>query len=325
MDGSPEIAEVAFSALYSEAVKKLHGFGSKSGREMGGASGKSGRISMKMLANVAAAAMATASVSSITDDLLTSSSLPVLPSPQNTDVVPIQMTEFFRAGIVPCLVVGDLTFTACRTWDLCNSLLEITKTLEVKVTMTGNPEIKPSVDKKGVKEFKPTGPVRLLDQLRELVQFALNCQSPESTTADQILMRKVIGCNPESCLRLSTHPIHTSGCRSLLAAIEVLKKMVEKAQSVLIVKSASPKPSRERTSSESTLGMLHGSPQSFSKQEQPVVHNAMKLLIHALEKHIPPGGFILHFIRSVRVLVSEKKNGFENCSILLCTNQSKNG
>ena len=131
MEGKSEVSEVYFAECWQNAVRKIRTADDKLKAKSSPPS--PGKASNSKLSSIAAAGVASLSVTSVIDDMLTTSSLPVLPqatqvvarqtkSPSQTDV--LQHLDNKR---VPAMVVFDLAVTSCKSWQSCRDLLDVAK------------------------------------------------------------------------------------------------------------------------------------------------------------------------------------------------------
>lgn len=297
LESSPEGIEVRFSEPYLAASKKLHNLGGIS-RQRSIPKVKSGKLSISALASVAAAGVATASVVNITDELLRSTNLPSLPMPKDLSSLVPSVSKHFKPELVSAMILFDLACSSCKTWDVCNNMLDVVKahvpqppTLDVLNTQ-GNEPRRPNDD--GMVGFQ-----QFLSDTETRVHLG---NAPTSINDDHT--SSPFKQSIQEYLTLASQSLSCNGLRQMIHSSSEIHKAVTRVENTFMehkreIFTHSPQLSGS-SGGLSRENSPRSSPKSLrksTKPEQPPVHNAMKQLILVLEQQTPPGGALKTCLR----------------------------
>ena len=132
MEGKPEVSEVHFAEFWENAVSRIKAADErikpKSAAPSSPSKTPSGRSTS--IGNLAAAGVASLSVTSVVDELMTTSLLPVLPSVStqagNKETKSHQdVLQHLEDRRVPAMIVFDLAVSSCKSWQSCRNLLDV--------------------------------------------------------------------------------------------------------------------------------------------------------------------------------------------------------
>ncbi|GFR95860.1 zinc finger FYVE domain-containing protein 26-like, partial [Elysia marginata] len=123
-DKSLETREVSFADLYNSSAENIWNLEVQS-REQSQTPPKVGKRSLKALSKAAAVGVATASLSHIVEDLVSSPSVPPVPKPRSATARE-RYSDLFSLDPQSALLL-DLLCTSCHTWQTCVNMLDIIK------------------------------------------------------------------------------------------------------------------------------------------------------------------------------------------------------
>ncbi|KAL5009258.1 hypothetical protein ScPMuIL_014839 [Solemya velum] len=327
LDGLPEAKEVTFLQAYSKAAKRLQNLGRTGSLGSSSPVSNPGRLSMKALGNIAAVGMATVSVSNVTDELLSCDCLPVIPVLKTNVHVPHQVLETLSQDNCAAMVLFDLTCTVCKTYDLCCNVMDSIKIRRPqKTSIVPSAETMKSDSKRVKSSVKVRGFWELLDHLEQLLHVSADEKSSRFPVAIEMDLRS--GKQKQSLqsyLQSCTLPLSADGCKAYWSFISNLTKSLEKvdvACRAVGMETGVMSPMTPSTPRTPTTPVLPPSPslcsspnspgspsffRSKSHSESPIIHTAMKQLIHTLERDVPQGGIAV-FLSSAKVCQTDCQN-----------------
>lgn len=283
--------------MFSKSSKKLQQLPSGQTQAL-----KPGKMSMKGLASVAAAGVATVSVNSVAEEILSEKNIPMIPSPRSRHVVPVKYAEYFDQNNVFMMILFDMLCTSCKSWETCNSLIDIIKTkMEVKPvkSSTHNGDDKKKTDSRI--QWIST----LVDKFDSLLQLAgdIDLTAPASQKDVLTVLYKH---SIQTFLQTATLPLLKDDCLSYANLLIEMKKVIERTEHAFQLHGKMPLEGYIHKSPKASPGFSpskvsprdspHSSPRPSPKTEdptqtdKPVLHNAMKLLIHVMQREVPKGG-----------------------------------
>ncbi|XP_067681511.1 uncharacterized protein [Haliotis asinina] len=304
LEKSEAAEEVSFSEAYHKAANKVATLESST-RERTGASSNLGRPSMKALAKVAAAGVASASLSNVTDELLSSQIIPTLPKPKAFSNMPNDITSLFTELDVSTAILLDLVCTSCRTWDLCNKLFDIIKT---KVTIEN--EVSEDIgwrditgvsasSRKSKSDVGLKGAFAFLKQMERLVHaFA------DDANVGKIFMSggPMMSSKPsiERQMRTATCPLVAEKVNIFVSAVEEVRRWVDRINRAFEnVDSVNrrdslqlPETSPPVSPVDSSPKFRDSSPKAKDTPKSSPIHSAYKHFCGALERCAPKGGLV---------------------------------
>lgn len=124
MEESAEVAEVGFLEAFSKAVKQMQALCSQGNQGPSMPERLPMKDTMKQLASVAAAGIATATISTCADELLSIPVLPFLPKPKNIANLTPNYVAFFNPDNLSAMILFDLACSASCTYGTSNMLLD---------------------------------------------------------------------------------------------------------------------------------------------------------------------------------------------------------
>ena len=258
---------------------------------------------MKSLANVAAAGVASVSVSNIADELLSFPTLPKLPKLDKDLTISQHIKQNFIPENIPTMILLDLLCTAGRSWDVCNHLIDSIK--------SRSPENYKAVDDGGLsadagavagsmkqKSNKIQTFADILGCLEKLLHLGADEQFPhqEPSALSKQLQKSVA-----SYLNQAEYSLNSEKCKQYAVVNKNMSKYVDKLQEAFKQQRKSnydkrespPRPGRselhERRGSTSSESIRT---RTESNLDQPAIHYRTKQLLHVLEKELPDGGLI---------------------------------
>ena len=291
--------EVYFSQAFQKASRSIQTITPSTPPASSTQSGS--RLSMKLLANVAAAGVANVSVSNIADELLGFPTLPKLPKIDKDVPISQHIKQNFVPESIPVIILMDLMCTAGRSWEVCNHLMDSIKT-RLPENMKSGTEIIPSADAGSAsasKKHKGSKIQTFTDVLacfEKLLHLGADGQFPhqEPSALSKQLQKSVC-----YYLNQAVYSLDAEKCKQYAVFCQNMTKYVGKVQEAF---KQQKKLEREKSEAFQQSGRLElsqrrGSTDSVrsrvgSNTDQPVVHHRMKQLIHILEKEIPEGGLI---------------------------------
>ena len=299
-----------FAEVYNKCAKKLQGLHLQVGNQ-GNQSGpsKPGKMTLRALGSVAAAGVATVSVSSITDELLRDTKLPRIPCIRSQQIG--KMVTSCSLDKIPSMILFDLLCSSCKTWEMCNNMIEILKSslqLDSQKYMAGNVEntdglkSKQEVRIRSIPDF-----VSVFESLLQLGNESDTNSHPLNVKDIYVMLYKH---SISTFLQTANLPLTLSECMAYANLITEMKKAIEKVDHTFqlhgrmplegyihrSLPKASPRASPKTSPSPRTEDMTH--------LTQPVLHNAMKQLILVMQRDLPPGGVCTHLSRYVTLTVT---------------------
>ncbi|XP_052767439.1 zinc finger FYVE domain-containing protein 26-like isoform X2 [Mya arenaria] len=307
LENRPEAVEFYFSQAFQKAFRSILGITGKETAPSGNLQSKSGsaptkfstlpnKSGLQAIANVAAAGLATASVTGVADEILKFSPIPQLPVIGKADDLPNNIAQIFKPENVPVMILMDLTFTAGKTWDVCNHLMSVTKSHLPKQEMIAESPIQ-TLEPKNVKTV-PKQRVNKILTFREIfykMQEILNLGvEDEIPSKEHILLAKTFQKSAQHFLCHATFSLKADKNKELATLRQNQSKYVLKVEEAFSHHKSkgqghlSPESRTERLMSEvrERLGS------QGSRSEKPVIHHSMKQLINFMEKDIPASGIL---------------------------------
>ncbi|KAK3093553.1 hypothetical protein FSP39_017239 [Pinctada imbricata] len=292
LENKPEAVEVKFAEVYNRCAKKLQGLHTSNQGNLG-KSAKPGKMTLKALGNVAAAGVANVSITGIAEELLNDVELPKIHTGRSLCISKLMTSTDFDN--VPSIILFDLLCTSCKTWELCNNMIDILKSKlsegNRKVSFSSTEqaeELKQKQDHKirGVRDF-----IVVFESLMQL--------SSESFSGTPALEhREVYGLlykhSVSTFLQTANLPLSQTECISYATLITEVKRAMEKVEHTFqlhgrmplegYVNRSPPKMSPRASPKTSPRG------EDPSQMNQPVLHTAMKQLILVMQRDLPSGG-----------------------------------
>ncbi|GFO26040.1 Zinc finger fyve domain-containing protein 26 [Plakobranchus ocellatus] len=226
-DKSLETREVSFADLYrssSESIWDLE----VQGRQQSQTPPKVGKRSVKALSKAAAVGVATASLSHIVDDLLSSPSVPPIPKPRRA-AVREKCLHLFNMD-PPTALLLDLLCTSCHTWETCSNMLDIIKSKTRLLQQDARHE----------KHSSPPSEAFL----KKSVDSANSSQSPLSTTSFATASPISVSLSGQQLPALQHQPAsadstlqNITGCSKLARRLHDLILMDESMDDILLLSS----------------------------------------------------------------------------------------
>lgn len=308
LDDKPEIVEVNFAQSFTSAVKKLHSLNLGTQKTVANPT-KPGQLSMKALGSMAAAGVATVSVSSVADELLSLPKLPTIPHPKCQIIHTSRLDRCFNQENCSAMILFDLLCTGCRSWETCNNMIDAIKSQKT----VNRPE--KSDSKKFGKANSERGD-RILNRLKDIWDISNQFETLLQQGADLVGNPKEFGVRNvlssfykhsiQALLKIATVPLYPEDCTLYARLLSDLKVSIDKVENVFqfygklpldgpIHKSQKSSPKTSPYTSPSSKSSPKSSPGIHS--DKPVIHIAMKNLISVLQNDIPPGGLVHLFIR----------------------------
>ncbi len=133
MEGKSEVSEVFFAKFWENAVRKTRLADDKVKGKTSPPTPRKMTSGKSSIASMAAAGVASLSVTSVVDELLTTSALPLLPQAQQVVTSETKSTsqsdvlQHLDGKTVPAMVVFDLAISSCKSWQSCKDLLDVAK------------------------------------------------------------------------------------------------------------------------------------------------------------------------------------------------------
>ncbi|ESP02327.1 hypothetical protein LOTGIDRAFT_238051 [Lottia gigantea] len=305
LDKKDETAEVQFSDSYKQAADKLSTL-IENPEKGSTSSNRPGTMSIKALASVAAAGVASASLTNITDDLLTLTTVPPFPKPNVPKTH--KLLYFFTDVTVSSAILIDLLLTSCKNWDLCNKMCNVIKSkINMKLVMEGDNVMNSEIPVKGCVAYfaeilkvlelgsdidshyhMENNPKSNLNLKQSVVDLLLNATTPISAQR----LKKYVGIKEE--IRQSLEKVETE--------ITILENTNATEKSLSLSRTPSPQTSPRP----SPMGSV--SSRSSIKPEPPSIHTAIKQLISCMESYLPSGGIIKIVKRSSESDVVSNRN-----------------
>ncbi|XP_046355808.2 zinc finger FYVE domain-containing protein 26-like isoform X1 [Haliotis rufescens] len=301
LEKSEAAEEVSFSEAYHKAANKVATLESST-RERTGASSNLGRPSMKALAKVAAAGVASASLSNVTDELLSGQIIPSLPKPKTTSNMPENIMRLFKEIDVSTAILLDLVCTSCRTWDLCNKLFDIIKT---KVTIDN--EMSEDIgwrdsaglstsSRKSKSDGGLKGALTFLRQVEKLVHSFADDSNIGKIFTDGGPMTSSKP-SLERQMRTGTCPLVSEKVNTFVSVVEDVRRWVDKINRAFenVNRRDSlqlPETSPQVSPKDSSPKFKDSSPKAKDTPRSSPIHIAYKQFCTALERCAPKGGLV---------------------------------
>ncbi|XP_036363256.1 zinc finger FYVE domain-containing protein 26-like [Octopus sinensis] len=227
MEDSAEVAEVTFLEAFLKAVNQIQAYCKQAHNLSLSDFTSTSKDSMKQLASVAAAGVATATISSCAAELLSISVYPHLPTPQNIASLVPNYSAFFSADNLSAMILFDLACSACKTYDTSSMILESIKAHmhAKKRTSSGLSNKDMNFDFRPSKECKILGFPGFLDMLEWRVQLSDDvetCLLLETSKA----LANVFADSIQTILTSSEFPFLPKRCKQYLEANKSLQLAV---------------------------------------------------------------------------------------------------
>ncbi|OWF55424.1 Zinc finger FYVE domain-containing protein 26 [Mizuhopecten yessoensis] len=299
LEARPEVAEVSFSQSYSEAVRKLHGLNIGSHKNSVPKSSKPGRSNMKALASVAAAGVATVSISGVAEKLLSQPNLPSVPSCRTWGSLPAKVEWTFQQENGEVMILFDLLCIGCRTWEMCNNMID-----SIKVQLKEKPGSSRSTvgrNEVGGKEHGEEGKRSRQKDLRDMVlqferilQLGTGVDIMTPSPGQQEISTALYKHSIQTFLQTATLPLSPDHCKLYAHLTLDVKKCLSNVESAFILAERSPvdgSPSKKRKESASSVSSQASPKKNEQVQpERPAIHSTMKQLLQTLGRDLPLGG-----------------------------------
>lgn len=306
--------EVDFTQGYNKAVKKLQGLNIGAQGHVTKAT-KPGKMSMKALASVAAVGVATVSVTTIADELLSSSKLPRIPHPRSRVTIPAKLQLCFQQENCPTLILFDLFCTACRTWEMCNNMVDV---LKIKQPALSDVQLINSEMKEQDNDLESTKSVRIDQKMKSILDVVKQYENvlqlgAENETSHHHGQNDVLVAlykhSIQTFLQTVTLSLNPSNCLKYANFVYSMRVKLEKVDQMFKTFGKMPlegymhgstKTSPRSMSSPRTSPRTSPKPSPTGREnitDKPVIHTAMKSLIQAMEKDLPQGGLCQLYLR----------------------------
>lgn len=319
LEDRPEAVEVSFAQRYTSAVKKLHSLNLGLQRT---APANPGQLSLKALGSVAAAGVATVSVSSVADELLSLQKLPKIPHPKCQVVQTSKLDRCFKQENCPSMILFDLLCTGCRSWEMCNNMIDA-----IRSRRTNNGSEKS--DNRKTRSHSERGDKvshrlkdlwEITEQFETLLQLGLDLDGHQKQFCINNVLHTFYKHSIQALLKTATIPIYSENANMYAKLLTDLKFSIDKVEHVFQIYGKLPlegqihkSPKTSPYSSPNSRGSPRASPSSPNSRgsprvspsksgdafpsDKPVIHNAMKNLIGVLQNDLPPGGLYRLFVR----------------------------
>ncbi|XP_062609221.1 zinc finger FYVE domain-containing protein 26-like [Saccostrea cucullata] len=305
LDDTPQAKEVKFAELFSKCSKKLQQLPSGQSQAV-----KPGKLSMKGLASVAAAGVATVSVNSVAEEILSEKGLPTIPCPKSRHVIPVKYSELFDQNNVHMMILFDMLCTSCKSWETCNSLIDIIKSkfkIKPQKGTVSNGEEKKKFD------HRIQGIPSLIIKFESLLQLGGDMDLT-TTLSHKETLSMLYKHSIQTFLQTATLPLLRDDCLTYAVMLIEMKKVIDKTEHAFQQHGKMPlegyihKPQRGSSEFSPSKVSPRTSPQTSprpspksedpTQTDKPVLHNAMKHLIHVMQKEVPKGGMCTVMTRS---------------------------
>ncbi|GAB1601368.1 finger FYVE domain-containing 26-like [Argonauta hians] len=227
MEDSAEVAEVSFLESFIKAVNQIQLYCKQASNRSPADFVPTSKDSMKQLASVAAAGVATAPISSCTAELLSIPVFPHLPTPHNVSSLVPNYSAFFSPDNLSAMILFDLACSACKTYDTSSMILESIKTHmhARKRTSSGLSNKDMNFDFRPSKEYKILGFPAFLDMLEWRVQLCDDVETCLLLEASKVLS-DMFADSIQSILTSSEFPFVPKRCKLYLEANRTLQLAV---------------------------------------------------------------------------------------------------
>ncbi|KAK3587800.1 hypothetical protein CHS0354_042763 [Potamilus streckersoni] len=301
LENHAETIEVYFSQAYSKALKNVQSLTDAEPSSL--PSWTPGRLSMKSLANVAAASIATVSITTIVDDLLSFPMLPQMPKMETDKRIPVQISQNLEPGSIPMMILTDLACTAGTTWKVCNHLMDNIKSRYSRNTAVVNSSSSGdtvTVDQGRKSRSEIRGLKHVLSEFEQLVHLGADEPFPGS---EQISLVQQYRKSLQHFLTQASLPLTAERCKNYVLFCRSMLKLVGNVD--ISLEEKSKEGSRDNIASHHDNSPTRS--RSSSVKQNPL-HSAMKQLIHLVEKDVPAGGILSIFNRSSSGIHPRNKN-----------------
>ncbi|XP_053395117.1 zinc finger FYVE domain-containing protein 26-like [Mercenaria mercenaria] len=299
LENTQEAVEVYFSQAYHKACRSIQGIMGKDSQSFGTEPSKMG---LKAIASAAAAGLATASVTDVTDDILKFPTIPQIPKIDLHESLPQNIVQIFQQDNIPVMILLDLMCSSAKSWDVCNHLLDT-----IKSHQPPKPQSKADDSAKSL-EPKNTVPVprqrvnkiRTFSDIVEQIQCLLHLGAEDQISSkEQTTLARSYQKSVQYFLNIATHSLSAEKSKQYEVLNQSLSKYISKVEEAFQQSKVKGQPSPSRSEFRQRIGSTGSqSSVSGSKSDRPLVHHCMKQLIHALEKEVPAGGVISQIARS---------------------------
>ncbi|KAK6181134.1 hypothetical protein SNE40_009062 [Patella caerulea] len=316
LEKKDDTAEVSFSDSFKKAASSLSSLVENPGKAAPSSS-RPGKLSIKALGSVAAAGMASATLTNITDDLLSVRDIPQLPKPNLPKSN--KLLIFFTEVHVSIAVLVDLLLTSCKTWELCNKMLDVIKS---KMNVKNISDL--NNDHQNM-ETMVIGCQTYLSELQKLLELSVDPDTHMTYAESENAKRTSVPRQSFVNMLLSaTTPVTAERLKNFIGVKEEIKHLLNRVVGVLSEmkqsgsedvsfddslpspSSPAPSPSPSPSPHLSPLGSI--SSRSSFRIEPPVMHTVMKQLIACMEKYVPTGGMVRMLKRSRNSIVTPNRN-----------------
>ncbi|KAL3872697.1 hypothetical protein ACJMK2_035906 [Sinanodonta woodiana] len=315
LENHTETIEVYFSQAYSKAFKNVQSLTDAEQSSL--PSLTPGRLSMKSLANVAAASIATVSITTIVDDLLSFNMIPQMPKIETDKSIPVQISQNLEPGNIPMMILLDLACAAGKTWKVCNHLMD-----NIKSRYSRNPAVvntsssssgeTVTVDQGRRSRSEIRGFEQVLSEFEQIVHLGADESFPGLEQASLVKQyRKSL----RHFLTQASLPLTAEKYKNYVLFCRSMSKHVDNVDTSL--EESSKEGSRD------DITIHHDSSPTRSRSSsmmQSPLHIAMKQLIHLVDKDVPGGGILSIFNRSSSGSHARNKNYllslYEHCKEL---------
>lgn len=303
LDDRPEATEVKFAQQYSAAVRKLLSLNIGSQKNV---PSKPGQLSMKALGSVAAAGVATVSVSSVADELLSISKLPKIPQPKCKTVHTPRLDCCFQQENCSSMILFDLLCIGCRSWEMCNNMIDSIKSKRITHDKVDNKKTLRHVSDKGDKVYSRMKDIwDVTDLFEVLLQQGADIDGSQKQFSIKNVLLTFYKHSIQALLKTATIPLYPEYCEAYARLLTDLKVSIDKVEHVFQVYGKLPAEGLIHkldktglyTSPNSKISPKSSPSKTGDPTDKPVIHIAMKGLIGVLQQDLPPGGLVKLFTR----------------------------
>ncbi|XP_070571338.1 zinc finger FYVE domain-containing protein 26-like isoform X2 [Ptychodera flava] len=241
IEDESEVVEVSFAQHLDIAMKKIEILEPKKPTTSEKVVNRTSlvRSNLSAIANVAASGMASSSVTSIVDELLSTSQLPVITTKENRRSCDALLERFATNQEVPALVILDLACTSSNNWDVCKDLLQMSTD---KLQMMGSKSLQggqiPGIGKQDTnsanvrKESKILkGPMVIMQQLCDLIAQSTH---DTSTTIRSSLLQKFYRRSILDVMTTGTLPVYAESLKTHLNSAIEQDRAMQKLETILM-------------------------------------------------------------------------------------------
>lgn len=291
LEDTPEAVEVYFSQAYVKACRSIQGI---MGKDPQGSGNMSSKVGLKAVASVAAAGLATASVTDVADDILNFPTIPQIPEFDLNESLPQNIPQIFHQENIPVMILLDLMCTSAKTWTVCHHLLDTIKSRQPPVPQSKADESAQSLEPKTTVSMsrQRVNKIRtfydIVAQFQCLLQLGAEDQIPSK---EQATLARTFQKSMQYFLSNATQSLSAEKSKQLEILHQNLTKFISRVEESFQQYHAKGHATTLRSEVRQRLGST-GSQSSKSKQDKPLIHHCMKQLIQTLEKEIPSGGVV---------------------------------